>query len=57
VSHAIQPDRHVWLQVAEGSVTVNGQALQAGDGAALSEESAVTVEASGSSQVLLFDLN
>ena len=55
-SHTLQPGRHAWVQVARGALMVNGQALTAGDGAALSEESAVELEASAPSDVLLFDL-
>jgi redox-sensitive bicupin YhaK (pirin superfamily) len=56
VSHAIESGRHVWVQVARGALTVNGQSLTAGDGAALSEESAVELAASAPSEALLFDL-
>jgi len=56
--------RHAWIQVARGSIVLNGlrdgQAggiqLKAGDGAALSNESEVRVEAREASEVLLFDL-
>jgi redox-sensitive bicupin YhaK (pirin superfamily) len=62
VFHTLAPNRHAWLQVTRGSVLVNGQALGAGDGAALSFESRLGVRAAddragnGSSEVLLFDL-
>ncbi|MFA6545745.1 MAG: pirin family protein [Limisphaerales bacterium] len=56
-SHTLRPGRHAWLQVAEGEVTLNGAPLKAGDGAAISEESALTLTGRGPSQVLLFDLN
>ena len=56
VEYALPGDRHAWLQVLSGSVALNGLALSAGDGAALSEESALAVRASGPSEVLLFDL-
>lgn len=57
VTHTLQPQRHAWLQVAEGEGNLNGTTLQAGDGAAISEESALTFTGRGPSQVLLFDLN
>jgi quercetin 2,3-dioxygenase len=47
--------RHAWIHVARGAVTVNGQRLGEGDGAALSDERAVTLEGHGS-EVLVFDL-
>lgn len=57
VRHALAPGRHAWLQVLHGDVTLNGQALSAGDGAAASEESGLALAASGDAEVLLFDLN
>jgi len=56
-THTLQPGRHAWLQVAEGEVTLHGQSLSAGDGAALSEAKSLTLAAVKPSQVLLFDLN
>jgi quercetin 2,3-dioxygenase len=54
--HAIEKGRYVWAQIARGAVTLNGKPLSAGDGAALSDESEVRVEATEPSEVLLFDL-
>jgi redox-sensitive bicupin YhaK (pirin superfamily) len=56
VTHRVRPDRHAWVQVARGAVTLNGKPLRAGDGAAVSDEEAVTLSASEASEVLLFDL-
>jgi len=56
VRHALTAGRHAWVQVARGAVTVNGTALQAGDGAAISDEAAVAITATTASEVLLFDL-
>ena len=57
VEHALRPKRQGWVHVAEGEVKLNGQALKAGDSAALSDEPQVKLAASGPAQVLLFDLN
>lgn len=57
VTHTLKPGRHAWLQVAEGSLTLNGQSLRAGDGVALSEETGLTLAAQEKAQALLFDLN
>ena len=57
VTHALRPQRHAWIHVAEGEVTVNGQRLQSGDAAALSDESTLRLTANGDSQILLFDLD
>jgi redox-sensitive bicupin YhaK (pirin superfamily) len=48
--------RHAWLQIAHGAVTLNGTQLQQGDGAGISQESSLTLEATEDSEVLLFDL-
>jgi redox-sensitive bicupin YhaK (pirin superfamily) len=56
VTHEFQPDRYGWVQVTRGEVEVNGQKLQAGDGAAITAEGSVTISGHGA-EVLLFDLN
>jgi len=48
--------RHGWAQVARGAALVNGHALRAGDGAALSEEGSIVLEATEPAEVLVFDL-
>jgi quercetin 2,3-dioxygenase len=57
VSHALKPGRHAWLHVIEGQIKLNSVALNGGDGAAISDESKLILEADGAAQVLLFDLN
>jgi len=54
--HALAPDRHAWVQIARGAVELNGRELKAGDGAAISNESELTVKAQKPSEVLAFDL-
>jgi len=54
--HSLEKGRHAWIQVARGSVRVNGVELKQGDGAAISNEPEVRVEAKDPSEVLLFDL-
>ena len=56
VTHQIPTDRHAWLQVAGGAVAVNGTKLKHGDGAAVGQESQLTIVAGEPSEVLLFDL-
>ncbi len=55
-THALRPGRHAWVQVARGAVTLNDRPLKAGDGAAVSEEAALTVRATEPAELLLFDL-
>jgi redox-sensitive bicupin YhaK (pirin superfamily) len=56
VRHAMSPKRGAWVQVARGAVTVNGTALAAGDGAAISGEKELTFAGAKDAEFLLFDL-
>ena len=56
VAYELAASRHAWVQVARGRVTVDGLALNQGDGAALSDEPRVTIAAAEPSEILLFDL-
>jgi quercetin 2,3-dioxygenase len=55
-SYELPPGRHAWVQLARGSGQLNGQTLGAGDGARVSEESAIEFRAEKPAEVLLFDL-
>ncbi len=58
VEHNLAPGRHGWLQVARGTVKLNGKELHQGDGAAVSDEQKLTISGSGKedAEILLFDL-
>ncbi len=56
VKHELKPDRHAYVQVARGSVTLNGAQLETGDGAAISSEKALELTGVQDAEVLLFDL-
>jgi redox-sensitive bicupin YhaK (pirin superfamily) len=56
VSHSLAAGRYGWLQVARGTVMLNGQSLETGDGAAVSDEPQVTIASDVGAEVLLFDL-
>ena len=56
VRHELRPGRHAWGQVLRGSVEINGQRLAISDGAAVSDESSVTIRAAEPADVMLFDL-
>jgi quercetin 2,3-dioxygenase len=56
VKHELKPKRHAYVQVARGSVKLNGTKLEEGDGAAISEEKAVELTGVSKAEVLLFDL-
>jgi quercetin 2,3-dioxygenase len=56
VKHPLKPERHAYVQIARGSVTLNGQKLETGDGAAISAEKALELKGVDKAEVLLFDL-
>jgi redox-sensitive bicupin YhaK (pirin superfamily) len=56
VTHTTERTRKGWVQVASGAVSLNGEALAAGDGAAIAYEETVVVRASADSEILLFDM-
>ena len=56
VRHEFVPGRFGWLQVAKGAVELNGKELKQGDGAAISDETLLSIAASMNSEILLFDL-
>jgi hypothetical protein len=55
-AHRLAANRHAWLHVAEGEISVNGTPLSGGDAVGLTGESAIDIAAAKPSQVLLFDL-
>jgi redox-sensitive bicupin YhaK (pirin superfamily) len=56
VNHTLQLERHAYVQVARGSITLNGNKLATGDGAAISQEKALELTGVEDAEVLLFDL-
>jgi redox-sensitive bicupin YhaK (pirin superfamily) len=56
VIHPLRPERFAWLQVARGSVVLNGVHLGEGDGAAVTGEPEVTIRGDSDAEILLFDL-
>jgi quercetin 2,3-dioxygenase len=56
VTHALARRRHGWLQVARGTLTLNGQALAHGDGAAIEGAHALEIQGVEPAEALLFDL-
>ncbi|MEL7029849.1 MAG: pirin family protein [Pseudomonadota bacterium] len=56
VDHDLAPGRIAWIQVARGQVRVNGTILDAGDGAAVREESRLTLDEADDAEVLVFDM-
>lgn len=55
IRHDVNDGRKVWVHVARGKVTVNGHVLEAGDGAAISDED-VLFSKGKKADILLFDM-
>jgi len=55
-SYPLAHGRHAWVQVARGGATLDGEALEAGDGAAVSGQERLGFEARTDAEILLFDL-
>jgi redox-sensitive bicupin YhaK (pirin superfamily) len=56
IEHTLSESRYTWLQVARGTVTINGHELTQGDGAAISRERSLKVVSFDEAELLLFDL-
>jgi redox-sensitive bicupin YhaK (pirin superfamily) len=56
VAYELRGGRHAWVQLIEGSLSLNEVELRAGDGAAVSEEESLLIRAGEPSEFLLFDL-
>ena len=56
VQHALESARHAWLQVARGTVRVNGEVLAEGDGASIAGPVRLDVTGVEDAELLLFDL-
>jgi redox-sensitive bicupin YhaK (pirin superfamily) len=56
LNHPLQAGRQAYVQVARGSVSVNGCTLQAGDAVHVSAEAVVALGEARDAEVLLFDL-
>jgi redox-sensitive bicupin YhaK (pirin superfamily) len=52
----LKPDRYAWVQVARGAIKLNDNYLQQGDGAAVSNESSLTLVGTEPAEALVFDL-
>lgn len=58
VSYELAENRYGWIQVIKGSLKLNGEFLNASDGAAISNESLLKIKAlEDETEFLLFDLN
>ncbi len=56
LDYALPAGRHAWLQVLRGRVSLNGVPLQTSDGAAVSDETELKIQADENAEIMLFDL-
>lgn len=56
LTHEIPTGRYAWLQLARGTVDLNGDALREGDGAAIRDETAIDLYTGTGAEILLFDM-
>ncbi|MCG8618270.1 MAG: pirin family protein [Desulfobacterales bacterium] len=56
-THTLPPNRHAWLQVLRGSVTLNDSPMHAADGATVTDETQLAITATRDAELMLFDLN
>ena len=56
IEREIDPDRGYWVQVIGGLIGLNGTEMREGDGAALTSETLLSIEADSEAEVLLIDL-
>ena len=54
--HQLAPGRIAWLQVARGTLSLNGEALAAGDGVAIEDETSLVLSHGEDAEILLFDM-
>ncbi|RBP17616.1 hypothetical protein DFR50_102108 [Roseiarcus fermentans] len=56
VALALRAGRGVWVQVADGELSVNGQRVSGGDGIAIGETDEIRIESLGRTEALVFDM-
>ena len=54
--HTLAQGRKAWLQVAKGEISLGEETLMAGDAAAITDQTQITIRSKAPSEVLLFDL-
>ena len=56
IVYNLQPNRHAWLQVANGEIKVNDRVLIAGDAISASDSESLNISTDTDAEILLFDL-
>jgi redox-sensitive bicupin YhaK (pirin superfamily) len=52
----VAPQRQVWVHVARGEISLNGHALTAGDGAAITNENNLVFQSDSEGEMLVFEM-
>ncbi len=56
ITHTMKEGRLGWLQVAKGSLEINGRKLEAGDGVAIADEKQIELSGAKDAEIVLFDM-
>jgi len=56
IVHTPRTGRSIWIQLIKGTVNILEKSLEAGDGAAITDERSVTINAQAGAEFLLFDM-
>lgn len=56
ISHELKDNRNAWVYIARGSVELNGEALKAGDGAAMDIGEVLEFKNAKNAEVIVFDM-
>ena len=56
VSHVLAEGRKGWIHLAQGSASLNGESLRAGDGVAMEGPTTITLIGASQAELLLFDM-
>ena len=56
IDHHLTGDRHAWIQIARGTLQVNGHSVNQGDGVRVSNERLLQLASDDEAEVLVFDL-
>jgi quercetin 2,3-dioxygenase len=57
IEFEVLPNRFAWVQVAQGTATLNGESLQEGDGVQISSPELLELTTESTAEILLFDLS
>jgi len=56
IAYSLDQNRHAWIQMIKGQISVNNVYMLEGDGAAISEEKSLIISSVKDAEFLLFDL-